>query len=105
MIYFLDTKTLVETFTKEHTRKEILDTEFVIVSTRIQSKKEKNVFNSELYQEKLIFSLDGDDSNRDYEIVKRGLMDNERVVKFLIKLMTLSWLKKEPSSYYVVPMR
>lgn len=94
MIYFLDTKTLVETFTKEHTRKEILDTEFVIVSTRIQSKKEKNVFNSELYQEKLIFSLDGDDSNRDYEIVKRGLIDNERVVKFLIKLMTFVLVEK-----------
>ena len=94
MIYFLDTKTLVETFTKEHTRKEILDTEFVVVSTRIQSKKEKNVFNSELYQEKLIFSLDGDDSNRDYEIVKRGLMDNERVVKFLIKLMTFVLVEK-----------
>ena len=94
MIYFLDTKTLVETFTKEHTRKEILDTEFVIVSTRIHSKVEKNIFNSELYQEKLIFSLDGDDSNRDYEIVKRGLMDNERVVKFLIKLMTFVLVEK-----------
>lgn len=95
MIYFLDTKTLVNVFTKEHTREEILNAEFVIVSTRVYSKNEKNVFNSNLYQEKLIFSLDGDDSERDYEIVRKGLMTNERIVKFLIKLMTYVLIEKK----------
>ena len=89
----MDTKTLVEDYTNDHTREEILNTEFVIVSTRIQAGKEENVFKSGLYSERVIFALDGE-YDRDFEIVYDKIMKSTEMLGFIIKLMTFVLVEK-----------
>ena len=67
MMYFMSTETLTEEYTKDHSLKEILETKFVLVSSRIKYPHCDNVIPSKLYDEKLIFAMYGDKD--DYKII------------------------------------
>ena len=71
MIYFMDTETLTESFTKDHDWNEILETNFVLVSNRIQYRKTDHIMYSSLYDEKIIFAMYG--SKEDYNIIRNSI--------------------------------
>ena len=96
MIYYLDTKTLMEEFTDEHSPSEILDCEFVIVSTRINARdKEENVIKSKLYSEKLIFALDSDDHYENFHMVKDEILKSPSKIYLIIKMVTYALINKK----------
>lgn len=96
MICYLDTKTLVNEFTDELSPGEILDCEFVIVSTRINaSKTDKNVTMSPLYSEKLIFALDSDDYKENFDLIKSELLKSASKMSLIINMVTKSLIEKK----------
>lgn len=93
MIYFMDTYTLVKEYTKDHTSKEVLDTLFVPVSSRIRiPEKEPNVIGTDLYAEKLIFALTG--SKEDKEVVSRGVFEDPSKTALVMNIITRALVEK-----------
>lgn len=93
MIYFMDTETLTESFTKDHDWNEILETNFVLVSNRIQYRKTDHIMYSSLYDEKIIFAMYG--SKEDYNIIRNSIEKSDKKVFELIEIISKSMIFNE----------
>lgn len=93
MMYFMSTETLTEEYTKDHSLKEILETKFVLVSSRIKYPHCDNVIPSKLYDEKLIFAMYGDKD--DYKIIQKGIEDSVDKIKEVMRFVTRSLINDE----------
>ena len=93
MIYFMDTETLTESFTKDHDWNEILETNFVLVSNRIQYRKTDHIMYSSLYDEKIIFAMYG--SKEDYNIIRNSIEKSDKKVFELIEMISKSMIFNE----------
>lgn len=85
MIYFMSTKTLVNRFMKDYTPAEILECIFIPVSSRIScnSDKYENVIENDLYSEKAIFAMTGNEIE-DRTVVKDELFKRMSYSNFLL---------------------
>lgn len=93
MIYFMDTETLTESFTKDHDWNEILETNFVLVSNRIHYQKTDNIIHSSLYDEKIIFAMYG--SKEDYNIIRNSIEKSDKKIFELIGIISKSMILNE----------
>lgn len=95
MIYYLDTKTLVEDFTNDHKEREILDCKFVTVSSRIVTKKNPKIITTEFYSERILFAMEPEDEELNMNLMRDNLLKNSRNASLLIDMMTHSAIGKE----------
>ena len=89
----MDTETLTESFTKDHDWNEILETNFVLVSNRIQYRKTDHIMYSSLYDEKIIFAMYG--SKEDYNIIRNSIEKSDKKVFELIEIISKSMIFNE----------
>lgn len=93
MIYFMDTETLTESFTKDHDWNEILETNFVLVSNRIHYQKTDHIIYSSLYDERMIFAMYG--SKEDYNIIRYSIEKSDKKIFELIEIIGKSMILNE----------
>lgn len=92
MICFMSTKTFLNQFTSDFNSKEILECNYIPVSTRIRFNDEIQVMKCPLYSEKAIFALTGEKT--DEEMIYRELFKDPKKLVFLTDMMTYAIIEE-----------
>ena len=93
MVCFMTTKTFLNQFTSDFSPKEILECNFVPVSTRIKFDNEIQVMKCPLYSEKIIFALIGENSDED--MIYDELYKDPNKLIFLADMMTYAIVREK----------
>lgn len=83
----MSTKTLVNEFTKDHKRKDILGCEFVPISSRIRFGNEKNIIKTKIYNYSKVFDLNNNDE-QNLKIVEDYILSKPLEIIKLVEIMT-----------------